>query len=86
VGWESKKFQKSSLSGPTYGGVMEELFKMCDEEELRIFVRIAKRIWFQRNEVIHGGPFTHPDVLVQQARQSIIDFSTTNIREEEPHI
>jgi hypothetical protein len=66
--------------------MVEELFKMCDEEELRLFVGIAKRIWFRRNELIHGGPFTHPDVLVQQAHQSLIDFSAANAREEEPHI
>jgi hypothetical protein len=86
-GGSLKKFQKSSLGGPTFGGVVvEELFKMCDEEELRLFVGIAKRIWFRRNEVVHGGPFTHPNVLVQQARQPLIDFSEANFREEETHI
>jgi hypothetical protein len=45
-GGSLKKNQKSSLGGPTFGGVVEELFKMCDEGELRLFVGIAKRIWF----------------------------------------
>jgi hypothetical protein len=86
VRWESKKILESSVGGPTFGGVVEELFKMCEEDELRLFVGIAKHIWFRRNELIHGGPFTYLDVLVQQARQSLIDFSAANIKEEESHI
>jgi hypothetical protein len=75
-----KKFHKSSLCGPTFGRVAEEMLKTCDEEELRLFVGIAWRVWFRRNEIVHGGSFTHPNVLVQQARDALVDFSATNVR------
>jgi hypothetical protein len=51
---------------------------MCNEEELHLFVGIARRIWFPRNEIVHRGPFTHPTVLVQQAMDAIFDFSVAN--------
>ena len=70
-----KKFHKSSPNGPTFRGVVEEMFRMCDEDELRLFVSLPRRVWFRRNEVVHGGPFTHPTVLVQQATHAILEFS-----------
>jgi hypothetical protein len=73
-----KKFQKSSLDGPTFRGVVEEMFRMCDGDELHLFVSIARRVWLRRNEVIHGGLFTHPTVLVQQAKNAVLEFSTAN--------
>jgi hypothetical protein len=73
-----KKFQKSSLDGPKFHGVVEEMFRMCDGDELRLFVSIARRVWFRRNEVVHGGLFTHPIVLVQQAKNAVLEFSAAN--------
>jgi hypothetical protein len=73
-----KKFHKSSVDGPTFCGVVEEMVRLCDEDELRLFVSIARRIWFRRNEVVHGGPFTHPTVLVHQAMEAVSDFSAAN--------
>jgi hypothetical protein len=69
-----KKFQKSSSIGPTFRHVAEEVFKTCDEMEISSFVGIARRIWFRRNEVIHGGCFLHPTVLLQQVTESMKDF------------
>jgi hypothetical protein len=54
------------------------MFRQCDEEELRLFVRIARRVWFRRNEVVHGGSFTHPTILVQQATNVVLEFSAAN--------
>jgi hypothetical protein len=71
-----KKFHKSSFDGPTFCGVVEEMVRLCDEDKLRLFVSIARRIWFCRNEIVHGGPFTHPTVLV--ATEAVSDFSTAN--------
>jgi hypothetical protein len=44
-------------------------------------VEIARRVWFRRNETVHGGPFTHPTALVQQAGVALADFSVANNRE-----
>jgi hypothetical protein len=60
-----KKFQKSSSFGPTFRHVAEEMFQTCDEMEISLFTGTARRIWFRRNKVIHGGCFLHPTVLLQ---------------------
>jgi hypothetical protein len=36
-----KSSKKSSLDGPKFRGVVEEMFRMCDGDELHLFVSIA---------------------------------------------
>jgi hypothetical protein len=47
------KFQKSSFRGPKFIHVVEGMFNLCDEEEMRTFVGVVRRIWLRRNEVVH---------------------------------
>lgn len=82
---QPQKIQKSSLDGPTFGRVMEEFFQTCDREELRLFVGIARRLWQRINEFVHGGPFLHPNALVQQAKDALLDYSAANCRVVESH-
>jgi hypothetical protein len=56
----------------------------CEEDEFRLFVEIARRVWFRRNETVHGGPFAHLTALVQQAGEALNDFSVANNREVVP--
>ena len=58
--------------------------RSCKEDEFQLFVEIARRMWFRRNEIIHGEPFTHPTALVQQVREAIDDYSDANNREVVP--
>jgi hypothetical protein len=58
--------------------VVENIFKICEMEEIKIFVGVARRLWLRRNEVIHGGAFTHPIVLVQQAVLAVEEFHSAN--------
>jgi hypothetical protein len=53
---------------------MEGIFKCYEEEEIKLFVGLARKVWFQRNKVLHGGSFTHPNILVQQAMASMVEF------------
>jgi hypothetical protein len=76
-GVSGRKLQKSSLCGPTFFHMMEGIFKCCKEEEIKLFVGLARKVWFQRNEVLHGGSFTHPNILVQQAMASMVEFCST---------
>jgi hypothetical protein len=62
-------FQKSHFEGPEFIQVVEGMFDRCDQTEFALFVGITRRIWFRRNEVIHGGYFSHPNLIVQQASQ-----------------
>ena len=71
-------FHKSSLGGPSFRSVVEEMQRSCDEDEFRLFVEIARRVWFRWNETIHGGPFIHPTALVQQVGEALVEFSVAN--------
>jgi hypothetical protein len=64
---------------------VEGIFKICDEDEIKLFVGLARKIWFRRNEVLHGGSFTHPNVLVQRAMSSVAEFLHANTLEEHGH-
>jgi hypothetical protein len=54
------------------------MFQHCDEDELQLFGSIARRIWFRRNEVVHGGSFIYPTILIQQANDVVLEFSAAN--------
>ena len=73
-----KKFLKSSIEGTDFRQVMEEMCNTCSEDELRFFTSMARKLWFRRNEYIHGGSFTHPTTLVQQVCRAMADYMTAN--------
>lgn len=69
-----RKLQKSSIGGPTFCHVVNEIFNSYGEDEIKLFVDLVRKIWFRRNEVLHGGSFAHPNLLVQQAMTAVADF------------
>jgi ribonuclease HI len=69
-----KKLQKNSDSGLEFLQVVEGVFAACSWEDTAQFAGIARRIWLRRNRVVHEGIFSHPNSLVQQARQATEDF------------
>ena len=81
-GGSRRKVQKSAFDGPSFGGVVEEIFKRCDEEEIHLFAGTARRVWLWRNDVVHRGPFLNPMVLVQQANDALSDFSAAMLSRE----
>jgi ribonuclease HI len=54
--------------------IVENLFEVCSEEETVQFVGLVRRIWLRRNEVLHGGIFTHPRELVLQALRAAEEY------------
>ncbi|GLT69541.1 hypothetical protein SLA2020_416850 [Shorea laevis] len=50
------------------------MLSKCDTEEFELFVGIARRIWFRRNFVVHGGEFIHPNSFLQGAIESDAEF------------
>jgi hypothetical protein len=68
------KIQKSSLTGPDFMQIIESIFYVCSEEETIQFVGLVHRIWLKRNEVLHGGIFTHPRELVLQALRVVEEY------------
>jgi hypothetical protein len=37
-------------------------------------VSIARQLWFRRNDHLHEGTFTHPDMLVRKAYNALADY------------
>lgn len=71
-----RKLQKSSFGGPSFCHVAEEIFKRCEVAEINIFVGLVRKIWFRGNTVVHGGPFLHPNLMVQQAEEAAAAFAS----------
>jgi hypothetical protein len=61
-----RKFHKSAHRGPNFLQVVEDMFSIYDEEEMRLFAGLARRIWLRRNESIHGGLFSSPKEIFFQ--------------------
>jgi ribonuclease HI len=64
-------FQKSWFDGSELLQVVEDMFQKCDQAKFAKFVRIMRRIWLRRNELIHDGVFLHPNRIVVQAAQAV---------------
>jgi hypothetical protein len=63
--------------------IVDDLLGRCDKKELELFGIVARNIWFQRNNVIHGGAFDHPNVLVCRATMDLEEFQQANSKHEE---
>jgi hypothetical protein len=51
------------------------MISKCQLEELCLFAGIARRMWLRRNEVVHGGYFLHPTLLVQKVVHAAEEFA-----------
>jgi hypothetical protein len=69
-----KKIQKYPIVVNKFSEVMELFFGLCTPEEVDINAEIARRIWFRRNTVVHGGDFLHPNELIILASNFIRDY------------
>jgi hypothetical protein len=74
--WDTSlvKFQKSHFPRPVFLQVVDGLFLKYTTEEMALIMGLARRIWLRRNDVLHGGVFAHPRVLIQRAIQTMEDF------------
>jgi hypothetical protein len=53
----------------------------CDKEEIELFAVLARRLWFRRNDVVHGGILTHPNQVVHDAEAALEEFNRANTGE-----
>jgi hypothetical protein len=79
----SINIQKSSSSGKDFLGVVEEMFRRGRMEDLILFAGIVRRVWLRRNEVVYGGPFLHPKVIMQRATRAAAEFANLQINKPE---
>jgi ribonuclease HI len=52
--------------------------KRCDQTEVELFAVIARKIWLRRNQVVHGGSFSHPNQVLREAVSILEDFRLSN--------
>jgi ribonuclease HI len=76
-------FQKCTFPGPGFRQVVEGLFNRCTQEEMVLFAGVARRIWRRRNDVVHGGIFSHPNVIMQNTIKAVQEFSLAQTRTEQ---
>jgi hypothetical protein len=63
---------------PDFFCVVETLFMRGTKEEIALFVRIARKLWFRQNDLVFKGNFTHPTELLRAAKQAHKDFLAIN--------
>jgi hypothetical protein len=73
------KFQKCSSSSMRFIEVVEEIFRKCQTEEVHQFAGIVRRLWLKQNEIVHGGPFQHPNLLLQHAVSAAEEFAAIHV-------
>ncbi|XP_059454954.1 uncharacterized protein LOC132185160 [Corylus avellana] len=66
-GASCKKFQKSTLMGPNFFNIVEEVLLNGKEEDIKLFAGLSRQLWLRRNMLLHEGVFIHPNTLVQRA-------------------
>jgi hypothetical protein len=62
---------------------VEGLFNRCTQEEMVLFTGVASQIWRRRNDVIHGGTFSHPNIIMQNTIKAVQEFSLAQTRTEQ---
>jgi hypothetical protein len=55
---------------------MENRIDKCIVEDIALYAVITRSIWFRRNLVIHGGVFTHPNLLIQESVAFLQAYNT----------
>ena len=54
--------KRSAWIGPTLCHVVKEIFA-CEDEVIKLFVALVRKIWTRRNTEIFEGQFAHPNTL-----------------------
>jgi hypothetical protein len=52
------------VAGNSFWEVIEYLIEGCTNKEFDRHAEVARRIWFRRNLVVHGGEFNHPNQVI----------------------
>ena len=74
-----RRFQKKhSRDVKTFAQLVEEVLDHGEQEEVQLFVGIARRLWHCRNDVVFNGNMFHPTLLVRQSVRAREEFLKTH--------
>jgi hypothetical protein len=74
------KLQKSTTGGRDFMQVFKEVSSRCEKDEVELFAVVARWIWLRRNDLVHGGTFTHPTLLLKSAKNALEEYQRLNAR------
>ena len=77
-GVRSRLFQKTVVEDPNFFKVAEIFLQKGSEEDKLLFVRLARKLWFRRNNFVFNGLFHHPNELLKEVKNSMEDFHRSN--------
>lgn len=66
--------EKSPNAGMDFCHLFASILSRCDATKVALLAVTATRIWLRRNDVVHGGLFTHPLQVLREAKQALEDF------------
>jgi hypothetical protein len=72
------KLQKCQKGWGDFQQIFLEVAKRCDQTEVELFAVIARKIWLRRNQVVHGGSFSHPNQVLREAMSILEEFRLSN--------
>jgi hypothetical protein len=56
--------------------ILDFIFARFELEEVELFAEIARRLLFRRNDVVHGGNFSHPNEVIGTATTLMTQYRT----------
>jgi hypothetical protein len=71
------------MGGQDFMHIFKKVSSRCKKEEVELFAEVARRIWLRRNDLVHGGTFTHPSLLLKSAENALEEFQRLNVQVEE---
>ena len=58
--------------------ILLEVAKRCNQDEVELFMIIARKIWMRHNQVVFGGEFNPPKALLLEAETVLMEFRKSN--------
>ena len=70
----SVKIHKCSFAGPSFRQVVVGIMQKCEAEDVVLFVGLVRRIWMRMNDLVFGGLFASPQVLLQTTIRTVEEY------------
>ena len=74
-GTSNHKLKKCKRSYSDFMELFEELLVLLNGEDLNLFALTSRGIWQRRNSVVHGGVFTHPNIVAYMDREDLLWYT-----------
>jgi hypothetical protein len=66
-----RRVRKSLVPGTSFVEVLEYMIESNRAEEIELHAEVARKLWFRRNAVVHGGDFIDPNAVILSTHAAI---------------